>query len=155
MSDRHKELLGALGRVVLGAVLVYAGATKAAGPSEEFAMVIANYRLLPPDMVLTVASFMPWAEVFLGWALVLGVFVPHAAAAAGGLFSVFLFALLSVLARGIQLPNCGCFGGDWHFTVPQTLLLDSCLLALCWAAFRHGRSLSLDKWAERGYTPRR
>lgn len=147
--------LALLARLVVGGVLIYAGAGKAAGPSEEFALVIANYRLLPRDMVMTVAAFLPWAEVLLGWALVLGVLTRAAAAGAAALFGLFLLSLLSVLARGLQLPNCGCFGDSIHFTVPQALAFDALMLGLCALALRHGRALSLDNWVERGYTPRR
>ncbi len=154
MTDQHKSWLGLLGRLVVGGVLVYAGAGKAAGPSEEFALIISYYQLLPKDMVMTVAAFLPWVEVFLGWALLLGVFRRAAAFGATALFGFFLLALTSVLARGIELPNCGCFGDAMHFTIPQALLFDSVMLALCWAALRYGSLLSLDKWADGGYTPR-
>lgn len=155
LTDQHKTWLGLLGRLIVGGVLVYAGAGKAAGPSEEFALVIAYYQLLPRDMVMTVAAFLPWVEVFIGWALLLGVFTRVAAGAACALFGFFLLALLSVLARGIELPNCGCFGDALHFTIPQALLFDSVMLALCWFALRHAGLLSLDKWADGGYTARR
>lgn len=155
MTERYKSWLGLLGRLVVGAVLVYAGATKAAGPSEEFALIISYYRLLPRDMVMTVASFLPWVEVLLGWALLLGAFSRFAAGAAGALFGFFLLALTSVLARGIELPNCGCFGDALHFTIPQALLFDALMLALCWCALRSGGPLSLDKWVDAGYTPGR
>ncbi len=155
LTDQHKTWLGLAGRLLVGGILVYAGATKAAGPSEEFALIISYYQILPRDMVMTVASFLPWAEVLLGWALVFGVFTTVAAGAAGALFGGFLLALLSVLARGIELPNCGCFGDAVHFTIPQALIFDSVMLALCWAAFKYGGFLSLDKWADGGYTPRK
>ncbi|MDX6768628.1 MAG: MauE/DoxX family redox-associated membrane protein [Elusimicrobiota bacterium] len=154
LTDRHKSLLGAAGRVIVGAILVYAGAAKAAGPTEEFALIISYYQLLPRDMVMTVASFLPWLEVLVGWALLLGVSRRAAATAAGALFGGFLVALLSVLARGIELPNCGCFGDSVHFTIPQALLFDSVMLALSWAALLHGGAFSLDKWVDGGYTPR-
>lgn len=155
MNDRLKAPLGLLGRLVVGAVLVYAGAGKAAGPSEEFALVISYYRLLPRDMVMTTAALLPWVEVLVGWALLLGAFTRVAAGAAGALFGFFLLALTSVLARGIELPNCGCFGDALHFTIPQALLFDAVMLALCGLAWHRGDALSLDKWAQRGYTPRR
>lgn len=155
MTDEHKSWLGLLGRLAAGGVLVYAGVSKAAGPTEEFALIISYYQLLPRDMVMTVAAFLPWVEVLLGWALLLGVFGRAAAGAAGVLSSFFLLALLSVLARGIELPNCGCFGESVHFTIPQALLFDAVLLACCWLAMRHDGRFSLDKWADGGYTPRR
>lgn len=154
MSEKTRDALGLLGRLLAGSVLVYAGATKAAGPSEEFALVISYYQILPRDMTLSMAALLPWLEVLTGWALLLGASTRYAAAAAGGLFGAFLLALASTLARGIALPNCGCFGDGLHFTVPQALAFDSCLLGLSWLAFRSGgKVLSLDRWASGGYTP--
>lgn len=156
MTPENRARLGVLGRLLVGLVLVYAGATKAAAPREEFALIISYYRILPPDLTLSMAGLLPWAELLIGWSLLLGVMTRYAAAAAGGLFGAFLLALASTVARGFELPNCGCFGDALHFTIPQALLFDSCLLALCYAAFKGGEALlSLDKWASGGYTQRR
>ncbi len=146
--------LGLAARVLVGAVLVYAGATKAAGPAEEFAIVIGSYDLLPRDMVLTAATFLPWVEIVLGWALILGMRQRLAAAASGALFACFLLALAMVKLKGIELPNCGCFGDAVHFTPVQALLFDSVLTTCCWLAFQSAPApLSLDSWTEGGYTP--
>lgn len=155
MSAKIPPSVGLAARVLVGAVLVYAGATKAAGPAEEFAIVIGSYDLLPRDMVLTAATFLPWVELFVGWSLILGLRLRVAAAAAGSLFAAFVFALLTVKAKGIELPNCGCFGDGVHLTLTQGLIFDTALAALCWLAWKAGPSpLSLDSWAEGGYTGR-
>lgn len=153
MSAKIPPALGLVARLLVGAVLVYAGATKAAGPAEEFAIVIGSYDFLPRDMVLTVATFLPWVELLLGWALILGFRLKEAAAACGALFGVFLLTLLSVKAKGIELPNCGCFGDGIHLTLTQGLLADSVLAGLCWLAWKSAPArLSLDSWTEGGYT---
>ncbi len=153
MSARVPPVLGVAARLIVGAVLVYAGATKAAGPAEEFALVIGSYGLLPKDALLSAAAFLPWAELLLGWALILGVRLRAAAAGSGALFGAFLFALISVQARGIELPNCGCFGDGIHFTPLQAVLFDSALAGLCFLAWKSApASLSLDSWTEGGYT---
>lgn len=145
--------LALFARLVVGAVLVYAGALKAAGPAEEFAMVIGGYQVLPSDMNLTVATFLPWVELFVGWSVLLGFRLRASAAAALALFGGFLFALATVQARGIQLPNCGCFGDAMHFTPGQAFLFDSALATFAFLVFRALPSpLSLDSWAEGGYT---
>ncbi len=145
--------LGLAARVLVGAVLVYAGATKAAGPAEEFAIVIGSYDLLPREMILTAAAFLPWVEMLLGWSLIFGLRLRAAAISCGALFAAFLFALASVQLKGIPLPNCGCFGDAVHFTPLQASLFDSLMLALCFLAWKSApASLSLDSWAEGGYT---
>lgn len=155
MSAKIPPAAGVAARLILGGVLVYAGATKAAGPAEEFALIIANYDLLPREMVLTAATFLPWVELFIGWALILGLRLRVAAACAGALFAGFLFALITVQAKGIELPNCGCFGDAVHFTPLQASLFDLCLGALAWLSWKSAPApLSLDRWADAGYTGR-
>ena len=153
MSVKIPPAVGLAARVLVGAVLVYAGAGKAAGPVEEFALVIGSYDVLPRDMVLTAATFLPWVEIIVGWSLILGLKLRASAAGAGALFGAFLFALLTVKAKGIELPNCGCFGDGIHLTLTQGMIFDAALGALCWLAWKSAPArLSLDSWAEGGYT---
>jgi hypothetical protein len=71
------------------------------------------------------------------------------------MFLLFITALAATLARGISLPNCGCFGFGWHPTPLQTIILDSFLLACSLLAFKHGGLLlSLDNWRGASYTDR-
>jgi uncharacterized membrane protein YphA (DoxX/SURF4 family) len=155
MTKSIPPAFGVIARVIVGAVLVYAGAVKAAGPSEEFALVIGSYDVLPRDMVQSMAVFLPWIELVIGWALILGVQLRAAAAAAGLLFGGFLAALIMVQLKGIELPNCGCLGDAIHFTPLQATLFDSCLVALSWLSWKSApHTLSLDSWAEGGYTGR-
>ena len=148
---KPRQAAGLAARLIVGAVLVYAGATKASAPAEEFAVVIQSYDVAPLAVALPLAGLLPWLELIVGWALLLGVETTAASAAACGLFGLFLAALASVLARGIPIPNCGCFGDALHFTPAQALLFDSALGALSWIAFRGGAGpASLDGWSERG-----
>jgi uncharacterized membrane protein YphA (DoxX/SURF4 family) len=144
---KSRPLAALAARLLVGAVLVYAGAAKAGAPAEEFALVIQSYQVVPPSLALPMAGLLPWAELLLGWALLLGVETRTAAAGAGALFGLFLAALGSVVARGITLPNCGCFGDALHFTPSQAFLFDSALCALSWTAFRGPAPWSLDGWA--------
>ena len=150
---KPKDLLSLAARVIVGAVLIYAGATKAAAPAEEFALVIDAYAVIPTSLALPMAGLLPWVELIVGWALLLGVGGRAASSAAAVMFGFFLTALGSVVVRGIPLPNCGCFGDAMHFTPAQASIFDSTLLALCWLAYRGGTgALSLDGWSERGHS---
>ena len=143
--------LGVAARVVVGAALVYAGAHKAAGPAEEFALVIGAYQMLPPDATQFVAVVLPWAELLVGWSLILGFQLRLAAGAALAMFGGFLLGLLNVQLRGIELANCGCFGDAVHFTPLQAMLVDLCLSGLAFLAWKSAPAkLSLDSWSERG-----
>jgi len=147
----HREHAALAARLAAGAVLVYAGASKAAGPAEEFAYIISAYDVIPRDFTLPAAALMPWIELLVGWALILGFRTRLAAAAAGALFLAFVLAVGSTVLRGIALPNCGCFGESLHFSPAQAFVMDACLLALCWFGWRMGPGpASLDSWTERG-----
>lgn len=145
-------LVGA--RVLAAAVLLTSGVMKAAGPAEEFALVIESYGVLrSPDAILALSRLLPWAEALIGFALLYGVRTRAAAAAACGLFSVFIVALGSVLARGVELPDCGCFGFGVHLKPSQTIVLDLFVLGCAALVARSPRApLSLDNWTDGGYT---
>ena len=148
---KPRALIAMFGRVFVGAVLVYAGASKAAAPAEEFALVIGAYDLVPAAVALPLAGLLPWLELLVGWALLLGVDAKIAAAAAGAMTGVFLTAIGSVIVRGIPIPNCGCFGEAMHFTPSHAFLFDSLLTTLCWVVFTaEPDPLSLDNWTNRG-----
>lgn len=148
---KPRQIAGLAARLIVGAVLVYAGASKVSAPAEEFALVIQSYDVVPVSVALPMAGLLPWVELLVGWALLLGVETPAASGAALAMFGVFLTALVSVIARGIPIPNCGCFGDAAHFTPHQALLFDSVMGALSWAAFRSGSGpVSLDSWSQRG-----
>lgn len=148
---KPRAIAALAGRVFIGAVLVYAGASKAAAPAEEFALVIGAYDLAPASVALPLAGLLPWLELLVGWALLLGVEARAASALAGAMTAAFLAAIGSVLARGIQIPNCGCFGEAMHFTPAHAFLFDSLMAALCWIVFTaESDPLSLDSWTNRG-----
>jgi uncharacterized membrane protein YphA (DoxX/SURF4 family) len=148
---KPRTLIALIARLFVGAVLVYAGASKAAAPTEEFALVIGAYDLVPPSMAQSMAGLLPYLELLVGWALILGVQVRMAGAAAGVMTGAFLFAIGSVIARGIPIPNCGCFGESMHFTPAHAFFFDCVLAAASWAVFSsEAGPLSLDSWAERG-----
>jgi uncharacterized membrane protein YphA (DoxX/SURF4 family) len=114
-------------RFVIGGVLLYAGFSKAIGPQAEFAAAIEAYKLVPNTLLNPLAMIVPWIELAIGTYLVAGFAVRASAAAAAGLFSVFLFALISTLVRGIDLGSCGCFGAVL-LSPKQTIGIDIILL---------------------------
>ena len=146
-SDPRWEIAGVVARVLVGLVFLVSGLQKSFAAPEEFAAVIEQYQLLPPKRILMVATVIPWLEIFVGLAMVLGYSVRMAAAASSGFFILFLFALGSTLFRGITLENCGCFGGGIHLTQGQAMGLDSFLLCLSYCAYRFGSAYApLDAW---------
>jgi uncharacterized membrane protein YphA (DoxX/SURF4 family) len=105
-------------RLLLGLVLVVAGALKLPDPAAAVRAVRA-YRLLPEGLVGPVAFGLPVVEIAVGLALLAGVFVRTAAVAAAVLMVVFVAAVGSAWARGLQI-DCGCFGGGGQVGAGQT-----------------------------------
>jgi uncharacterized membrane protein YphA (DoxX/SURF4 family) len=117
-------------RVLVGAVLAVSGFTKLMSPPEELALVMESYKLLSPSAAMTFARILPWIEFLGGIYLIVGYMTRFMAFIASVLFMVFLFALLSAVARGISLEDCGCFGrAGPHLSPLQAALMDMFLLA--------------------------
>jgi len=110
--------LGTAARLLVGAVLVVAGALKLPDPAAALRAVRA-YRLLPEAVAGPVAFGLPVVEIAVGLALLAGVFVRTAALAAALLMVVFLVAVGSAWARGLQI-DCGCFGGGGQVAAGRT-----------------------------------
>lgn len=94
-------------RLLLGAVFVYASLDKIANPL-GFAKVVYQWQVGGPVASNLVAVTLPWVELVAGALLILGAWRREAAAVIATLLVVFLAAAASVLARGIDVTNCGC-----------------------------------------------
>jgi len=102
----NKYFLTAL-RIVLGIVFIYASAGKLFN-TEEFAKAILRYEFLPIYFVNLMAIIMPWVEFFTGILLITGIFKKASSLLASISLVVFLIALTSAFARGLDI-SCGCF----------------------------------------------
>lgn len=117
-------------RLALALVFVYAGAVKMQDVV-AFAGHIAAYQILPYAMNYLVAATLPYVEFMAGILLLLNVRVRPALVAVGGMTTVFMFALTSVLVRGLEI-DCGCFdpGGGQDVSAGVALLRDVGLMVL-------------------------
>jgi uncharacterized membrane protein YphA (DoxX/SURF4 family) len=148
-------------RVLLGAFFVYASLDKIANPA-GFAKIVYQWQVAGPVPSNLAAVTLPWVELLAGLLLIVGCCRREAALVIALLLVVFLGAAASVLARGIDVLNCGCFtvakeaaasawppawmkGVGW-FLVTRNLLLLAVALALAFVkpvtpsgAGAHGR----------------
>lgn len=120
-------------RLVVGGAFVAAGALKIADPA-KFALDVSNYRLVPHAMTNLVAILIPWIEVTAGSFVLARIWVRAAALVITGLTVMFLYVIVSALARGLNI-ECGCFGtiggkhiGLVNLTIDSTLLILAALL---------------------------
>jgi uncharacterized membrane protein YphA (DoxX/SURF4 family) len=137
-------------RIYLGGVFLYAAWFKIARPY-DFALSVATYQILPQTLVNLVALVLPWLELCLGLALILGFWIRPGGALASGLLVVFLAAVVAALARGLHL-SCGCFASQEAASEisPATLLRDGgWLLGLLFVTFFDDGRYGLDRLARR------
>lgn len=111
-------------RVALGAVFIVASLDKIQNP-ENFATNIANYRLLPYQLINLTAIVLPWLEIITGTLLVLGLWIRSAAILTCGMLVLFIFAISQALVRDLDI-SCGCFttNPDDHRMTRWTLYWD-------------------------------
>jgi uncharacterized membrane protein YphA (DoxX/SURF4 family) len=94
-------------RLLLGAFFVYASLDKIASPA-GFAKIVYQWQVAGPVASNLVAVTLPWVELVAGLLLIAGVWRREAALVVALMLVVFLGAAASVLARGIDVQNCGC-----------------------------------------------
>lgn len=147
------DLVGLASRLILGGVLLVAGAIKVVDfPASVLA--VRAYKLLPyePIDLNTVFGYgLPVVEVLVGVLLILGLFTRACGAIGGLLMAMFIFGISSAWARGMSL-DCGCFGGGGEIDAakavaayPWEIARDLGLLALgVWLAVRPRTAFSLD-----------
>jgi uncharacterized membrane protein YphA (DoxX/SURF4 family) len=142
------RLVSTAARLVLGAVLLIAGAIKIADPQASV-QAVAAYELLPKALETPVGWALPFGEVALGLLLMVGFGTRVAAIGAGALMVLFIAAVASAWARGLAI-DCGCFGGGGQVAPGETrylqeILRDVALVALAGWLVRFPRSrIALD-----------
>jgi uncharacterized membrane protein YphA (DoxX/SURF4 family) len=94
-----------------GSTVLVAAAWPKLADAAAFAEAVANYRLLPQELIGPVALVVPIVELVLVAALLTGVAARGAGLATAALMTVFAVAIAQAQLRGIDL-QCGCFGGD-------------------------------------------
>ncbi len=146
-SGKIFQFVSVLARILIGAVLIAAAVSKLAAPKEEFALIIQAYNLVSPSTALTMATFLPWVELLIGYSLLTGYALRLASAASGILFIAFDFALLSLKIRGIELPSCGCFGASFHPEPRIMIGVDFTLIVLSLIVFKVRPLWALDSWS--------
>ncbi len=114
-------------RLLLAAVLGYAGAAKLGDPA-AFATSIEHFRLVPPVGAALLAVYLPWLELVLAGGLLLERGKRPAALLSGLLFAAFTLVLASAWARGLDV-ECGCFGRDTTTSVYVALARNLVLIA--------------------------
>jgi uncharacterized membrane protein YphA (DoxX/SURF4 family) len=113
---------------VVAGIFIYAGAIKALDPV-QFANDIDNYKLLAWPVSVALAFYLPWLEIFCGFALIVRLFYRGALSLLTLLIVVFTLATTAAKLRGLDI-TCGCFGhASQHWSFPAHLVTNLAILA--------------------------
>lgn len=149
--------IGLVARLVLGGVLLVAGALKVGTPLVA-ARAVQAYQILPFDLAGYIGMALPVIEIILGALLILGLFTRPAAIGGTLLMVVFIAGIASAWARGLSI-DCGCFGGGGTVAPEETQygidIARDVAFALCglWLILRPRTALSLDSKISPERTP--
>ena len=144
--------VGLAARLVLGGVLLVAGALKV-GAIGESILAVRAYQLLPYELTTVVGTVMPFAEILLGLLLITGTFTRLCGILGALVMVAFIIAIGSAWARGLTL-DCGCFGGGGQISQEEAFaaypweIARDVGLAACgvWLALFPRTPFSLDNW---------
>ena len=109
-------------RLFLAGMFIYAGYTKLENPL-QFAVAVEGYKLLSPTLVIWTVKILPWIEVVLGTAFLIGFKIRYTAAFSSGLLVFFIAVMGVTYLRGIE-ADCGCFSVGEKIS-PFTLVRDT------------------------------
>lgn len=115
-------------RLALGGILLAASVTKIQYRA-EFIDIVGGYGLLPDSLAQLYGLVVPWAELFIGCCLILGVFTRFASAVSIPLTVSFVVASAYGLFHPVE-GGCGCFGELISLSHPVSLVLDATMLAI-------------------------
>lgn len=106
--------IGLAFRVILAAVLIYAGVIKVFEPDGARNAILA-YRIFDAGIATFLGWALPIGEIVIGLLLLVGLFVRWAGLVTALLMMGFVIGIASVWMRGYNI-DCGCFGGGGDIT---------------------------------------
>jgi uncharacterized membrane protein YphA (DoxX/SURF4 family) len=147
-AARLPEAIGLLARLILGVVLLVAGALKVTSPAVS-ARAVRAFQILPYDFAGYVGYALPIVEILFGLLLVAGLFTRVSALVGGLMMLAFIIGIGWAWAHGYSI-DCGCFGGGGTIAASQTQypleILRDVGIAACaaWLVVRPRTPFSLD-----------
>lgn len=117
-------------RLFVGVAFIWASFYKIVEPA-LFARSIWYYHMVPGDLINLMALLLPWVELIVGVCLIVGVYYRGAVLLVNLMVVMFMIALISAAARGLDI-DCGCFkpGKESTESALKTLWFDLVLLVM-------------------------
>src|SRR5213596_2842956 len=143
IKNRTSNILRRIVDLIVAGVFIYAGAIKALDPV-QFANDIDNYKIFPWPISVALAFYLPWLEIFCGFALVVRLLYRGALSILTTLILTFTLVTIAAKVRGLDI-TCGCFGhASQHWSFPSHLATNLAILAalvVLWVSNRSPKSL--------------
>ncbi len=115
-------------RLMLGGIFLVSAIGKLQH-SALFVDQVVDYGLLPEGLSRLYATVLPWAEVAVGFSLILGLLSAVGAIVSAAMTVSFAIAGIYSLLRPEEVPSlCGCFGELVDLSHTQSLTLDVAML---------------------------
>jgi uncharacterized membrane protein YphA (DoxX/SURF4 family) len=147
-AGRLPDMIGLVARLIVGVVLIWAGAAKVTSPALS-ARAVRAFQILPYDFAGYVGYALPVVEILVGILLVIGLFTRLSATVGVLLMLAFIIGIASAWVRGLSI-DCGCFGGGGTIAAANTQypldILRDVGVAACaaWLVARPRTAYSLD-----------
>lgn len=117
-------------RLALGGIFLASAIGKLQHPA-LFMDQVVDYGLLPEGLSRLYATVLPWAEVAVGFSLILGLLSAAGAMVSAAMTASFAIAGIYSLLRPEEVPSlCGCFGELVSLSHAQSLALDAAMLLM-------------------------
>lgn len=151
-SSRLRYWVTLVASILLGLVFISSGVGKLLGQS-AFLLSVTSSTQVSPSLASFIATWLPWAELALGLALIAGVLSQPAAALSAILAVTFMFHNGWMIAHGLGYTPCGCLGIvdkliEGSLSTVSALYVDIGLFALALAIYfaYSGKLLNLRPW---------
>ena len=95
-----------------------------------FAEVLLTYDLYPAATLLPLALALSLVELFLALWILSGIGLKYSAGVAVLLHAQFTLVAIISNVRGLDIPNCGCFGVFWARPMTWFTVLEDAVLTL-------------------------
>ncbi|HZS28708.1 MAG TPA: MauE/DoxX family redox-associated membrane protein [Candidatus Angelobacter sp.] len=122
-------------RLLFGALFLYTSVWHAVHAT-KLLQSIKDYQIISGSLVPWIGLLFIAAEGAIAITLIFGYFIRQSAIAAAALLAVFTGAMVSAIARGLDIA-CGCGLGDTHvgwFDVVRDVFLIAVALLIAWRA---------------------
>lgn len=115
-------------RVALGVLFIISSISKLQYP-DLFIEAVQNYHMLPVGLADLFGTVLPWAELFVGWCLVLGIFPTFASVICILMTLTFVVGNVSSFFKDVG-EACGCLGNLINMNHTTSLIVDFVMLSV-------------------------